>query len=417
MNKFLLIFLLINAAFHSMFGQDLKPIDTVYNKAVKSIFFYQNNEFVFHPIFFVDREKNFELSFDLLEGSPRNLQYTFYHYDRNWQLSEIDHNEAVTGFEDLEIERYKASKQTLIPYVNYTISLPNRNFKFNYTGNYLLVVFDQSGELLFSRRIFVTSNTFGLVSKFVGPVDASKFRTHVGLELTLKTNNKKIINLDEELSLQVIQNDDYNSIKTLTDPALNMTTEFSYNKIDGILFQGMKEYRRKDIRTVIHLTRDIDYWDERGGHYHCWLEHDKIRAYRPFYSDTDINGKFICTSNDVLEDNIRAEYVMVHFTLLSDIEFDDPVYIYGALSDFQCKEEFKMTYDETKKAYICQVLLKNGFYNYMYVLQDKNGKINISETEGNWYETENDYLILCYYKPLGGRYDQLVLATIINSNK
>lgn len=53
----------------------------------------------------------------------------------------------------------------------------------------------------------------------------------------------------------------------------------------------------------------------------------------------------------------------------------------------------------------------------MYVLQDKNGKINISETEGNWYETENDYLILCYYKPLGGRYDQLVLATIINSNK
>ena len=72
-------------------------------------------------------------------------------------MSEIDHNEAVSGFEDLEIERYKASKQTLIPYVNYTISLPNRNFKFNYTGDWI----GQSGVNGTSQNTLHVSNTIG----------------------------------------------------------------------------------------------------------------------------------------------------------------------------------------------------------------------------------------------------------------
>ncbi|MEY4628248.1 MAG: hypothetical protein RLZZ595_574, partial [Bacteroidota bacterium] len=36
-------------------------------------------------------------------------------------------------------------------------------------------------------------------------------------------------------------------------------------------------------------------------------------------------------------------------------------------------------------------------------------------TEQNAWETENQYLILVYYRPLGGRYDELVAVRQINS--
>ena len=413
--KFLLLLLVPFCM--NVYSQDMKPIDTIYNPLVKSIYFRQNGEIVIHPIFFVDREKSTLLEFDLIEGSPRNLHYSLYHYDRYWNPSEIEFGEAIQGFEEQEITNFRTSKQTLVPYVHYSLYLPDQQWSFRITGNYLLVVYDREGGLLFTRRLFVTSNSFGIEAKFISPTSAELFRSHIAIDFALKTNQFKIINPVKELSVQIIQNEDFNTRKVLGEPSFFSPNNIHYKSIDGIVFGGMKEYRRKDIRTTVHLTQDIDYWDERDGNFHCWLEHDIVRAHKPYYTETDINGRYICISNDVPEDEVRSDYVMAHFTLNSNTEYEEPIYIYGALTDYQCKEEFRMNYDAVKRAYLGQVLLKNGFYNFMYATKDSDGLISTESMEGNWYETENEYMILCYYRPHGGRYDQLVLASVLNSNR
>ena len=65
--------------------------------------------------------------------------------------------------------------------------------------------------------------------------------------------------------------------------------------------------------------------------------------------------------------------------------------------------------------YETNVLLKQGYYNYTYLLVDKNNPAVRSTVEGNYYETENVYTILVYYKPFGGRTDELIGIGTLNS--
>ncbi len=52
----------------------------------------------------------------------------------------------------------------------------------------------------------------------------------------------------------------------------------------------------------------------------------------------------------------------------------------------------------------------------MYITKDLNGRNpSFDLTEGNYWDTENNYTILVYYRPLGGRADELVGYTRVNS--
>ncbi len=54
----------------------------------------------------------------------------------------------------------------------------------------------------------------------------------------------------------------------------------------------------------------------------------------------------------------------------------------------------------------------------MYVTVDRDDpkrSASFAQTEGNLWETENEYLILVYYRPLAGRADELIGYTRLNS--
>ena len=61
-----------------------------------------------------------------------------------------------------------------------------------------------------------------------------------------------------------------------------------------------------------------------------------------------------------------------------------------------------MAWNEGAKQYEASVYLKQGYYNYMYLQENGNSP------DGNFFETENEYIILVYHRPQGGRYDRLV---------
>jgi hypothetical protein len=64
------------------------------------------------------------------------------------------------------------------------------------------------------------------------------------------------------------------------------------------------------------------------------------------------------------------------------------------------------------------MLLKQGYYSYTYATKDKKSKKMVADaslTDGNFWETENDYTIFVYYHSLSGRHDELVGVTTINS--
>lgn len=67
-----------------------------------------------------------------------------------------------------------------------------------------------------------------------------------------------------------------------------------------------------------------------------------------------------------------------------------------------------MYYNEERGLYELELILKQGFYNYKYVVVDNQGELIEGAISGNFYETENNYKVLVYYRDLGARYDRIV---------
>jgi hypothetical protein len=75
-----------------------------------------------------------------------------------------------------------------------------------------------------------------------------------------------------------------------------------------------------------------------------------------------------------------------------------------------------MDYSYDARMYYVEAFLKQGYYNYQYVVVPHNtGKPDEDGFEGNWYETGNQYTILTYFRPFGARYDRLMGAVSLNS--
>ena len=89
------------------------------------------------------------------------------------------------------------------------------------------------------------------------------------------------------------------------------------------------------------------------------------------------------------------EYVNVTFNLKANQAFDHDVYVYGALSDWDLQEKFKMVYEEEMGLCYVEVLLKQGVFDYLYAF-DIDGKIDVASLESSSGHTLNNYNIVIY---------------------
>ena len=74
-----------------------------------------------------------------------------------------------------------------------------------------------------------------------------------------------------------------------------------------------------------------------------------------------------------------------------------------------------MKYDLASSSYLGSAFLKQGYYNYTYAVMDRQGRYDLSTVDGDWYETENEYQFMIYYRPFGSRYDQLISYKTLKS--
>ena len=84
------------------------------------------------------------------------------------------------------------------------------------------------------------------------------------------------------------------------------------------------------------------------------------------------------------------------------------VYVYGGFNNFSTNYENKMSYNSKRNVYEATLLMKQGFYNYKYVVLDSDKNLNEGAISGNFDETENNFKVIAYYRDLGARYDRLI---------
>lgn len=350
------------------------------------------------------------LSFDALNGEEADFYYTITHHDFDWKLSDLSKGEYLTGFDDVRIYEYDNSFNTLQIYSHYKLVIPNRETKrIIKSGNYMLSIYDDYGELVFSRKFIVVENIVNVSAYIKRSRDFNFIDTKQVVQFIIDSPNLHLTNPKETVHVLVLQNSNLKSAITNLKPQYTIGPKLIYRYDKKSAFWGGNEFLNfdnKDVRGATSSIRYIELYDI----YNNYLFTNGPRKDRKYTYNPDINGNFEVRVLDYIQDiNIEADYVRVHFNLqyYEDIG-DKELHLYGNFNNWTIDGSTYMLYDKLSDTYRNDRLFKQGFYNYKYVLVNRDGTIDTGAVSGNFWETENNYTVVVYFRDLGARYDRII---------
>lgn len=412
--------LLLAPAFFFFFqlnAQDegLRYENYVYLDYIRTVRFHLADLYLSQPIYEMNSSGVLLLSFDDLEGDVKNYTYSVVHCDRNWNPTpSLTEMEYIEGFPEQRINNYHFSFKTVQNYTHYRLTIPNRDMNITKSGNYLLKVYEDEREkkLAVTRRFMVVDSRVSISPRMVIPSQVSKSRTHQEIDFIVDHDRFDIRSPQQEVRAIVLQNGRWDNAITDVAPIFVRGKSLVFDYQDKIVFPAGKEFRYFDIRSLRNRRDNVAVIEEFHDGFEVALIKDDKRVNQPYLTMRDVNGNFVVETQDQNLSDLASNYADVLFSLYSTEPISGhDVYVLGAFTDYQLKDENRMVYNERVNAYVAKIPLKQGFYDYMYGVVPTGAPKAVpdwSEIEGNWFETENEYTILVYYKPFGGRYDQLI---------
>ncbi len=349
------------------------------------------------------------LSFDALNGEEEDFYYTITHHNFDWTPSDLSKSEYIDGFDDVRITNYTNSVNSLQIYSHYDLIIPNEDTRaIEKSGNYLLSIFTDDGELIFTRKFMVIEEiaTVGVEIKRARNLKVIEEKQVV--QFAINSPNLLLINPKQTVKTLVMQNSNLKTaIKDLV-PQYTLGNELIYKYDTEAAFGGGNEFLafdNKDERAAANGIRSVALTDI----YENFLFTDIPRYNRPYTYNPDINGNFVVRNLDAQNSDIEAEYVRMHFNLqYYDDLGDKELHIYGNFNNWTIDGSTYMKYNPQTDTYQNARLFKQGYYNYKYVLVNRDGTIDGGAVSGDFWQTENEYTVLVYYRDLGGRYDRII---------
>ncbi|MBU2995035.1 DUF5103 domain-containing protein [Cellulophaga baltica] len=372
---------------------------------IKSIVFTGDTDDQF-PI--VQLGSSVTLEFDDITASEQDFYYKITHCNYDWTPSQLLKSQYLNGIDDQRITDYQNSYNTLQSYSNYTLTLPNDDVKFKVSGNYMLEIYDNNYELLFSRRFLIYQNSVTVTSEIKRARDFSHIFDKQVVQLNIDYSNYQIVNPKKEAKVVILQNYHWPTALYGLKPQYTIGKELIYKYDLEASFYGGNEYLNfdnKDLRVATVAISRISLTDL----YNHFLFPDKFRNKQEYTYNPDINGNFVIRTLQGDDSSREAEYTYVHFSLPYQEELKtNEVYVFGKFNNYALEEENKMTYNTKKGMLETTIKLKQGFYNYKYVVKNKDNTIDYNKIGGNFHFTENSYLTLVYYRNFGDLYDSLI---------
>lgn len=388
--------------------------------AVGSVTVTSDNNLYGMPVININGDGTLRLTFDILEPERRYLRYSLRHCDTSWRPDMLQPIEYASGFNEGRIDDYAYSRGTLTQYVNYSVSLPNDEVTPLVSGNYLLTVYDEDKPDMALLRVpfMVTENSTRLAATVTGRTDFDYNGSHQQLSVSVDFNGLDINDPWSELILVVIPDSRLNAAQ-MTDRPMKINGKGAvYSNVPTLTFTAGNEYRRfETVSTSRYLPMGVELVAYDEPWYHFKLYDDIPRADKPYSYDQTQFGHFTVNADDVDDPDTESEYVKVHFSLDIPEQPDVSVVIEGDLTGRRTDplSPGTMIYNRVSGRYEKVLTLKQGSYNYQYLIVTPDGKTLTEPIEGDDYRTANHYDIAVYYRQRGARYDRLIGFTSIIS--
>lgn len=408
---YLLLFLFLLQSF--AYSQMITNEDKVYDDNIQTVLLYREGDQLHEPVIRLNTTDKLRLSFDDFSDESYLFKYTIIHCNEFWEPSNLSQIEYLDGYFEDEITNYYFSFNAIPGYIHYSQLIPSPNMHIKLSGNYILKVFlddPSDANVLFTKRFFVVEQLVN-VETSIPYYPKNLMFTRKKQQIDLRIFTPDLFNAEplQRISVTIRQNGRWDNAKMGIKATSVLMDELQYNYPNGIVFDGGNEFRNFDMKSFLYQSMYIKRIVSDKDGYIVILHDDYSKEKKPYETLNDINGKKLIKARTDQISMIEGEYAVVQFTLKHPKIADADVYVIGALNNWQLDEKSRMKYSSSAKQYYCDILLKQGYYDYVYVVVP-NGSTegDITIIEGDHWETKNSYSVATYYREIVPEYDRLI---------
>ena len=380
-------------------------VQQIFNRNIKTLTLTVDGDPTLPPYLAFGGRQYIDIEWDEMSHDYKRYRYHIDHCDWDWQPTDgIFESDYLIGMNDQLIEDYEKSFNTTQIYTHYRLRVPSKEIKLRLSGNYRVRIYEEDAEdepVLEARFSFYEKEA-GIVAQLSSNTDVDFNDSHQQMTLSIGYGALSIFDPERDLKVIVMQNRRWDSRVEGLVPNIRRANgiEFTHNR--NLIFPAGNEYHRFEILDVHRTATGVDRIEWFEPYYHATLFPAVIdHAYS--YSE-DQNGVYVVRSSDNYDDWTTAEYVIVHFFLETPRLQGGDVYVSGWWTGQTFNPDCKMEYDAVHQYYHAAILLKQGYYSYEFIQKDG----LMQRTMGSFFETENEYEVLVYYRQQGSRYDRLV---------
>lgn len=358
-----------------------------------------------------------EIGFDELSHEYIRFIYKVEFCNADWSpATEIFESDYMEGFNGLPIEDYETSFNTTVLYTHYRFAFPNEDVRLLLPGNYRVKVYsderDADEEPVLEACFSLLQPRMSIAGEVLTNTDIDFQQRHHQISYSVNFGGQRVVDPARELRTVVMQNRRWDTAVVNLSPNIQRATGVEWNHRRDLIFDAGSEFHKFEILDVRLNGMNVDRMAWIGEQYHATLFSNAPQ--RNYTYDSDVNGGYVIRHTGDEENDTHCEYLFVHFLLQRPQLLEGDVYVCGLWDNGSPDPECKMTYDEKTGMYECGVFLKQGYYNYQF-RQFVDGVGRTALTEGDFYQTKNEYLILVYHRPQGARFDALVGYMILKN--
>ena len=361
------------------------------------------------PIITLGADKAIHIDFDDLTHEYHRYTYTLTHCEADWTETQgLFTSDYAEGFSDgLTIDNVEESVNTNQLYTHYSLQIPNRNCNIKMSGNYKLTIYDENNDNtpVITACFLVAEPRASVKMNVTTNTDIDINKQHQQVDVQLNYGNVNVTNPTTQIKSVLLQNGNWHTARWNIHPQQITKDGLQWTHCRDYIFDAGNEYHKFETLDVNHTTMGIEdiSWD--GEWFNAYLFTDEPRL--NYLYDEDANGAFYIRNSDNDNNDTFCEYIKVHFKLKTPY-CGRHIYVNGRFTNGVFNSSTEMTYNHDTNCYEKELTLKQGYYSYQYLVEMSKGNYAPVDTEGNFYQTENQYTSLIYYKGTGERADRLI---------
>ena len=408
----------IVAAIAMMMAGTMNAKHIIYDQTIKSLQAVVNQDWLSPAVMRLHSDDVLNVSFDELSHDYHRYIYRVEHCEADWTSStSLFDSDWLEGFNNNPIDDYDRSVNTTVNYTHYKFQIPNDRMRLRLSGNYRIHIYDNEDD---EREVItvdfcITEQSMPLAMTITTNTDIDTNVSHQQVSLAVNYGVARVTDPANQLRVVVMQNGREDNWKVNPKPTILSGSGAEWQHSRELIFDAGNEYRKYEVLDVSHPTMGIDHIHWNGEGYEVYPFIDEPRPH--YLYDEDANGSFFIRNSDNWQIETTCEYVWVMYRMKCQELLAGKMIIDGWWTTDDDRNTYEMTYDKNAGMYTAKVLQKQGYYSYQYLWQHPDGSVHTAPSEGSFYQTENRYQALVYYRGINDQTWRLTAFRQLTINK